>query len=164
MADWQLALAHVSIVCNLWYTHTIWCMTRLNPICVCTMNMCHKPVHDLVRICTSNHAHHISSLYAHDPHHAHLVEIVCIWHIVVEIILHDTRLDLLILIIVEIGVSVNYKDSYYLYILWVLCGFCDKKIRLWVDKSPSLWYARLAHIRWIHFHQILALTIHTDCT
>ena len=65
-------------------------MTRLNPICVCTMNMCHKPVHDLVRICTSNHAHHISSSYAHDPHHAHLV---------------------------EIGVSVNYKDSYYLYIL-----------------------------------------------
>ena len=50
-------------------------MTRLNPICVCTMNMCHKPVHDLVRICTSNHAHHISNLYAHDPHHAHLVEI-----------------------------------------------------------------------------------------
>ena len=50
-------------------------MTRLNPICVCTMNMCHKPVHDLVRICTSDHAHHISSSYAHDPHHAHLVEI-----------------------------------------------------------------------------------------
>ena len=39
------------------------------------MNMCHEPVHDLVRICTSNHAHHISSSYAHDPLHAHLVEI-----------------------------------------------------------------------------------------
>ena len=39
------------------------------------MNMCHEPVHDLVRICTSNHAHHISSSYAHDPHHAHLVEL-----------------------------------------------------------------------------------------
>ena len=50
-------------------------MTRLNPICVCTMNMCHDLVHDLVRTCTSNHAHQISSLYAHDPHHAHLVEI-----------------------------------------------------------------------------------------
>ena len=39
------------------------------------MNMCDKPVHDLVRTCTSNHAHPISNLYAHDPHHAHLVEI-----------------------------------------------------------------------------------------
>ena len=38
------------------------------------MNMCDKPVHDLVRICTY-HAHPISSSYAHDPHHAHLVEI-----------------------------------------------------------------------------------------
>ena len=37
--------------------------------------MCHKPVHDLVRICTYDHAHHISNTYAHDPHHAHLVEI-----------------------------------------------------------------------------------------
>ena len=50
-------------------------MTRLNPICVCTMNMCHKPVHNLVRVCTYDYAHHISSSYAHDPHHAHLVEI-----------------------------------------------------------------------------------------
>ena len=39
------------------------------------MNMCHELVHDLVRTCTSNHAHPISNLYAHDPHHAHLVEI-----------------------------------------------------------------------------------------
>ena len=39
------------------------------------MNMCHDLVHDLVRTCTSNHAHPISNLYAHDPHHAHLVEI-----------------------------------------------------------------------------------------
>ena len=39
------------------------------------MNMCHELVHDLVRTCTSNHAHHISSSYAHDPPHAHLVEI-----------------------------------------------------------------------------------------
>ena len=50
-------------------------MTRPNPICVCTRNMCHKPVHDLVRICTYDHAHHISNTYVHDPHHAHLVEI-----------------------------------------------------------------------------------------
>ena len=98
-------------------------MTRLNPICVCTMNMCHKPVHDLVRVCTYDHAHHISSSYAHDPHHAHLVEIK---HNAYMPALHSrdaydygciARLDLLILIIVEIGVSVNYKDSYYLYIL-----------------------------------------------
>ena len=39
------------------------------------MNMCYELVHDLVRTCTSNHAHPISNLYAHDPHHAHLVEI-----------------------------------------------------------------------------------------
>ena len=39
------------------------------------MNMCYELVHDLVRTCTSNHAHSISNLYAHDPHHAHLVEI-----------------------------------------------------------------------------------------
>ena len=71
-----------------------------------------------------------------------IVEIVCIWHIIVEIKLHSSRLDLLVLIIVEIHKNVKYKDSYYLYILWVLCGFCDKKIRLWVDKSPSLCYAR----------------------
>ena len=71
-----------------------------------------------------------------------IVEIVCIWHIIVEIKLHCSRLDLLVLIIVEIHTNVNYKDSYYLYILWVLCGFCDKKIRLWVDKLRSLWYAR----------------------
>ena len=39
------------------------------------MNMCHDLVHDLVRTCTYDHAHQISNLYAHDPHHAHLVEI-----------------------------------------------------------------------------------------
>ena len=37
--------------------------------------------------------------------------------IIVEIILHSSRLDLLVLIIVEIIIIVNYKDSYYLYIL-----------------------------------------------
>ena len=42
---------------------------------LCTMNMCHDPVHDLVRICTSDHAHPISNMYAHNPHYAHLVEI-----------------------------------------------------------------------------------------
>ena len=71
-----------------------------------------------------------------------IVEIVCIWHFIVEIKFHSSRLDLLVLIIVEIHVSVNYKDSYYLYILWDLCGFCDQKIRLWVDKLRSLCYAR----------------------
>ena len=40
-----------------------------------TIDMYHNLVHDLVRTCTSNHAHQISSLYAHDPHHAHLVEL-----------------------------------------------------------------------------------------
>ena len=39
------------------------------------MNMYHNLVHDLVRTCTYDHAHQISNLYAHDPHHAHLVEI-----------------------------------------------------------------------------------------
>ena len=43
------------------------------------MNMYYEPVHDLVQAiehtCIYDHAHHISSLYAHDPHHAHLVEI-----------------------------------------------------------------------------------------
>ena len=37
--------------------------------------MCYEPVHDLVRVCTSNHAYTISSLYAHNPHYAQLVEI-----------------------------------------------------------------------------------------
>ena len=43
------------------------------------MNMCHDIVHDLAQVieptCTSNHAHPISNLYAHNPHYAQLVEI-----------------------------------------------------------------------------------------
>ena len=73
-----------------------------------------------------------------------IVEIVCIWHIIVEIILHSTRLDLLVLIIVEIIIIVNYKDSYYLYILWVLCGFSDQKISLYLTNSDP--YATLAKL------------------
>ena len=71
-----------------------------------------------------------------------IVEIVCIWHIIVEIKLHSSRLDLLVLIIVEIQINVNYKDSYYLYILWVLCGSPHQKIRPVLDKLSSLCYAR----------------------
>ena len=41
----------------------------------CTMNMYYGPVHDLVRICTYDTCTSISNVYAHDPHHAHLVEI-----------------------------------------------------------------------------------------
>ena len=44
-----------------------------------TIDMYHNLVHDLVQVieptCICDHAHQISSLYAHDPHHAHLVEI-----------------------------------------------------------------------------------------
>ena len=70
-ADWHNALGCVSLdVTN--DTHIIMSYYH-SP--TCTMNMCHKPVHDLVRICTYDHAHHISNTYAHDPHHAHLVEI-----------------------------------------------------------------------------------------
>ena len=42
-------------------------MTRIpsTHLPMCIMNMCYEPVHDLVRVCTSNHAYTISSLYAH---------------------------------------------------------------------------------------------------
>ena len=44
-----------------------------------TMNMYYDPVHDLAQVieptCTYDTCTSISSLYAHDPHHAHLVEI-----------------------------------------------------------------------------------------
>ena len=43
------------------------------------MNMYYDPVHDLAQVieptCTYDTCTSISSLYAHDPHHAHLVEI-----------------------------------------------------------------------------------------
>ena len=43
------------------------------------MNMYDNPVHDLVQVieptCIYDTCTSISSLYAHDPHHAHLVEI-----------------------------------------------------------------------------------------
>jgi len=52
-------------------------MTRMisTHLPMCIMNICYEPVHDLVRTCTSNHAYTISSLYAHNPHYAQLVEI-----------------------------------------------------------------------------------------
>ena len=43
------------------------------------INMYYDPVHDLAQVieptCTYDTCTSISSLYAHDPHHAHLVEI-----------------------------------------------------------------------------------------
>ena len=53
-------------------------MTRMisTHLPMCIMNMCYEPVHNLVRVCTFDLCTYaISSLYAHDPHHAHLVEI-----------------------------------------------------------------------------------------
>ena len=82
------------------------------------MNICHNLVHKPVRTCTYAHAH---SRRDRATPIAHLVEIK---HNVYMRALHSrdayayiARLDLLVLIIVEIHVSVNYKNGYYLYIL-----------------------------------------------